>query len=135
MVAVWPVRSEQQRRLRGNAGWSRQRLIFVDDTHIGSIGVRSGVPVHAEQWQWTVSVYPASHRGIRDGGLAADFQTARAAFDQAWQKIETQITEADRQGYRRERALRVWKYRMWDSGCGDHATRDAFLNNRRRVVR
>jgi hypothetical protein len=32
-------------------------LIFADDIHIGSIGARSGAPVHAEQWQWTVSVF------------------------------------------------------------------------------
>jgi len=45
--------------------------------------VRAGVPVHAEQWQWTISVYPASHRGIRDDGIARNFAEARAAFERA----------------------------------------------------
>jgi hypothetical protein len=31
-------------------------LIFAEDI-IGSMGVRGGVPIHAEQWQWTVSVF------------------------------------------------------------------------------
>ena len=58
-------------------------LIFADDIHIGSIGMRADVPVHAEQWQWTISVYPPSHRGIRDDGIARSFAEARAAFERA----------------------------------------------------
>jgi hypothetical protein len=92
-------------------------LIFADDIHIGSIGMRSGVPVHAEQWQWTVSVYPASHRGIRASGISPDYQTARASFEQAWREIEPKITEADRLEHRRARAHTEWKYRMWETGC------------------
>jgi hypothetical protein len=91
--------------------------IFDDDIRIGSIGMRSGVPTHVDQWKWTVSFYPAMHRGIRDGGIASDFQTAREAFKQAWLKIEPQITEADRKEHRRERAHTVWKYKMWSAGC------------------
>ena len=92
-------------------------LIFADDIHIGSIGMRAGVPIHADQWQWTVAVYPASLRGIRDAGIAPEFQTARAAFDQAWREIEPQIIEADRLEHRRARAHTAWKYRMWEAGC------------------
>ena len=92
-------------------------LIFAEDIHIGSIGVRGGVPIHAEQWQWTVSVFPASRRGIRDAGIAPDFQTARAAFERCWCEIEPQITEADRLEHRRVRAHTAWKYKMWESGC------------------
>jgi hypothetical protein len=45
-------------------------LILADDVEIGSIGKRAGVPVHVDQWQWTVAFYPASHRGIRAEGTA-----------------------------------------------------------------
>jgi hypothetical protein len=92
-------------------------LIFADDIQIGSIGIRAGVPVYADQWQWTVAVYPASHRGIRADGTAPSFSEARAAFEQAWRKIEPLITEADRATQRRERAHTAWKYKMWASCC------------------
>jgi hypothetical protein len=92
-------------------------LIFDDDIQIGSIGVRSGVPIHVDQWKWTISFYPVSHRGIRDGGIAPDFRAARAALEQAWREIEPQITEADRAEHRRERAHTAWKYTMWSAGC------------------
>jgi hypothetical protein len=95
---------------------SEHWLIFSDDIQVGSIGMRSRVPVHAEQWQWTVSVYPASHRGIRDGGIARNFPEARAAFKRAWRAIEPNITEADRLEHRRARAHTEWKYKMWESG-------------------
>lgn len=79
--------------------------------------MRAGVPTHVDQWQWTVSVYPASHRGIRDGGTARSFPEARAAFQQSWREIGPKITEADRQEHRRERAHTEWKYKMWSAGC------------------
>ena len=95
---------------------TEQWPIFADDIHIGSIGVRAGVPVHADRWQWIISVYPASHRGIRDSGTARNFPEARAAFERAWRKIESQITNADRVEHRRERAWTTWKQQMDDVG-------------------
>ena len=92
-------------------------LIFADDIQVGSIGVRSGVPIHVDQWQWTVAPYPASHRGIRAGGTAGGFAEAREAFERAWREIEPRVTDADRLEQRRERAYTEWKYRMWESGC------------------
>lgn len=49
---------------------AEQWLIFADDIRIGSIGMRSGVPTHVDQWQWNIAPYPASQRGIRDCGTA-----------------------------------------------------------------
>ena len=69
----------------------QQWLIFPDDIQIGSIGKRSGVPTHVDQWQWTVSFYPPSHRGVRAGGAARNFAEVRAAFERAWREVELQI--------------------------------------------
>lgn len=96
---------------------TEQWLIFADDIRIGSIGMRSGVPKHADQWQWTIAPYPATQRGIRDGGIARSFAEARAAFELSWREIEPKITDADRQEHRRERAHTEWKYKMWSAGC------------------
>ena len=96
---------------------TEQWLIFCDDIQIGSIGMRSGVPTHVDQWRWTVCFYPPSHRNVRGGGTARTFAEARAAFEQAWRVIEPQITEADRLEHRRERAWTAWKQQMWKCGC------------------
>jgi hypothetical protein len=42
--------------------------------------MRSGVPTHVDQWQWTIAAYPASHRGIGDGGTAGWWNCVAAAF-------------------------------------------------------
>lgn len=65
-------------RRRVNDQNTENWLIFSDGMHIGSIGIRSRVPVHIDQWQWTVAPYPVSHRGIRDGGKARSFLRRRA---------------------------------------------------------
>jgi hypothetical protein len=42
-------------------------LIFADDIRIGSIGIRSGVPVHVDQWVWRCDCYlRASARQFRE---------------------------------------------------------------------
>jgi len=92
-------------------------LIFYGDIGIGSIGIRSGVPTHVDQWGWRCGCYPATHRGIRAEGTASDFATARTDFEHAWRVLQPQITEKDFAEYRRERAMRAWKYTMWEAGC------------------
>jgi hypothetical protein len=79
--------------------------------------MRSGVPVEVDQWQWTVSMYPASHQGIRDGGTTRSFAEARAAFERSWREMEPKITDVDRAEQRLERAHTEWKYKMWNAGC------------------
>jgi hypothetical protein len=92
-------------------------LIFADDIRIGSIGIRSDVPVHVDQWVWRCDCYPATHRGIRAEGTSPDFEQARVSFESTWHEIEPIITEADYAEHRRERAHTAWKYRMWETGC------------------
>jgi hypothetical protein len=127
------IRDFTQRRLSRNADQRVMNVSFLRREQTFILSCRSvcppqeradsfgrcGVPVHAEQWQWqwTISVFPASHRGIRDGGIAPDFQNARAAFERAWREIEPKITEADRMEHRRERVHTEWKYKVWERGC------------------
>jgi hypothetical protein len=111
----WEMPTLSRRRVKDQQ--PEHWLIFSDGMHIGAIGIRSGVPVHIDQWQWTISPYPASHRGIRDGGTAPSFAEAREAFERAWREIEPRITDADSAEHRRERAHTEWKYKMWSAGC------------------
>jgi hypothetical protein len=94
---------------------SEHWLIFDDRIEIGCDGRRAGVPVHVNQWQWTISFYPPSHRGVRAEGTATDFATARK--EQAWRRIAPEITEADGLEHLRRNAHIAWKHKMWDTHC------------------
>jgi hypothetical protein len=83
-------------------------LIHYDDIRVGSIAMRTGVPVDKDQWSWSVGFYPASDRGLRASGTAKTFDAARAIFDMAWQWLLPKFTEADFTAYRRHRALDRW---------------------------
>ncbi|MET4315161.1 hypothetical protein BjapCC829_45840 (plasmid) [Bradyrhizobium barranii] len=37
--------------------------IYFTDIRIGAIGARAGVPVHADQWGWSVGLYPGMEPG------------------------------------------------------------------------
>jgi hypothetical protein len=91
--------------------------VFYGDIQVGTIGMRSGVPVDVDQWDWTCGFYPACDCGRLERGIAADFFTARAAFETAWRRLLPRLTETDFQEYRRERAVTAWKYAMRDAGC------------------
>ncbi len=90
--------------------------ILFGDIHVGTIGLRSGVPMHADQWQWSCGFYPLSHRGLREGGIASDFFKARIDFGAGWDRLSPKITKEDLAEYRRERAWMAWKQRMWSCG-------------------
>jgi hypothetical protein len=91
-------------------------LIHYDDIRVGSIAMRTGVPIDKDQWGWNVGFYPASDRGLRASGTAKTFDAARAIFDMAWQWLLPKFTEADFTDYRRHRAFDAWKRAMWDAG-------------------
>ena len=57
--------------------------VFYGDIEVGTLGMRSGVPADKDQWDWTCGFYPASERAQIKRGIAADFFTARAAFQVA----------------------------------------------------
>jgi hypothetical protein len=91
--------------------------VYYGDVRVGTIAERAGVPVDVDQWGWDCGFYPLSHRGVREDGTAADFETARAEFGAAWERHLPQCTEADFAEYRRERARTAWKYAMFEAGC------------------
>jgi hypothetical protein len=50
-----------------------RRRVFYGDVQVGTIGMRSGVPVGVDQWDWTWGFYPGSDR-----------QGAAMMGDKAW---------------------------------------------------
>jgi hypothetical protein len=91
--------------------------VFCGDVQVGTIGMRSGVPIGVDQWDWSYGFRPGSERVQLERGIAPDFFKARAAFEAAWLRLLPKLTESDFQECRRERAFRDCKYAMWDSGC------------------
>ncbi len=90
--------------------------VYYGDIHIGEMATRPGVPVHVDQWGWSVGFYPLDHRGKTRGGTGATFEAARAAFDAAWKTYLPLCTEGDFAENQRQRAFTAWKYRMHDTG-------------------
>jgi hypothetical protein len=91
--------------------------VYFGDVHVGTIAARPGVPFDVDQWGWACGFYPVSHRGVEVDGAAATFDEARAGFEEAWRAMQPQITEADYQEHRRQRAFTAWKYAMHDAGA------------------
>jgi hypothetical protein len=83
---------------------------------VGVIATRPGVPVDVDQWGWQCGFYPPSHHGRHFEDTASSFDQARADFEAAWKRYLQQCTEADLDGYRRQRAWTAWKYAMHDAG-------------------
>ena len=74
--------------------------ILYGDVRIGSIGLRAGVPNHADQWEWSCGFYPGCDPGQHSSGPAGTFDLARAAFEAAWEQLLPTRTEADFQSWR-----------------------------------
>jgi hypothetical protein len=81
--------------------------VFYGDVPVGTIGVRSGVPVHVDQWGWSCGFSPGLNPGQHHDGSAATFERARAAFEEAWRKLLPKIPEGAFAEYRRDRAWRA----------------------------
>jgi hypothetical protein len=88
--------------------------IYFGDVHVGTISIRSGVPVDQDQWGWQCGFYPVCHRGE---DAAATFEQAQRNFETAWRALQPKLSEADLHAYRRQRAFVSWKYAMWEAGC------------------
>lgn len=90
--------------------------IYYGEVLVGSISARSGVPKHANQWQWTCGFYPGSGPREMTTGTAVDFAEAREMFDRAWKALHPQKSETDYQEWRDHRDFTEWKYAMRDAG-------------------
>jgi hypothetical protein len=91
-------------------------LIYYDDVHVGTIGLRSGNPTTTDPWDWHCGFYPGSNPGEGASGTAATFWEARNAFEAAWRVFLAQRTEADFQKWRDHRDSTARKYALWDAG-------------------
>ena len=68
--------------------------IFFTDVRVGTIGVRAGVPLHADQWGWSIGFYPGMEPSTDRRGVAATFEAAREAFESAWTELLPTIPES-----------------------------------------
>jgi hypothetical protein len=90
--------------------------VLYGDVHVGTIAERAGIPVGLDPWGWHCGFSPAIDRGQRASGTATSFEKARADFADAWSSYLPRCTDADFEGYRRQRAWTRWKYTMQETG-------------------
>lgn len=86
--------------------------IYYGDVRVGTIGERSGVPKHQNQWGWDCGFFPGGPKS--KGGDGPDFETCRQAFRRAWDAMLPALTEANFEEWRDHRDVTAWKYRMHD---------------------
>jgi hypothetical protein len=91
--------------------------IMYGDVRVGTIGKRSGVLQHVDQWQWHSGFYPGCGPGEIENGTGATYDEARERFTAAWERLAPRKTEADFQEWRDFRDWTAWKYAMHDGGC------------------
>lgn len=84
-------------------GWE----ICYGDVRVGHIGLRAGVPMHADQWGWSCSFYPGLEPGMQRSGVAVTFEAAREAFETAWSQLLPDIPESAFDEWRRDRDWRA----------------------------
>ncbi|MCP3406220.1 hypothetical protein [Bradyrhizobium sp. CCGB01] len=82
--------------------------IYFDDVRVGTIGERAGVPVHADQWAWSVGFYPGMEPGTNRRGIAATFEVAREALGAAWSELLPTIPESAFAEWRHDRDWRAF---------------------------
>jgi hypothetical protein len=90
--------------------------VYYGDVHVGTIGIRAGVPVDEDQWGWSCGFYPPSHRGQEEDGTAPSFERARSEFEAAWRFLLPKLSEPDFQAWRDQEAWTERKYAMWERG-------------------
>src|SRR5258705_10276682 len=104
-------------RRRSKDAHAESWQIFYGDVQVGTISMRSGIPVDEDPWGWSCGFYPGSEPGEYISGTAATFDQARAEFGEAWPVFLAKRTDADFEAFRQHRAKTAWKYAMWDTGC------------------
>jgi hypothetical protein len=91
-------------------------LIHYGDVRVGSIAIRTGVPVDAGRWTWSCGIYPNARFLRDDSSTAPNFKAARRNFDAAWRAMLPRLTEADFEAWRQQRDHMAWKSAMRDKG-------------------
>jgi hypothetical protein len=91
--------------------------IMHGDVRIGTIGKRSGVSDHADQWQWFSGFYPGCGPSDLENGTGATYDEAEERFAKAWARLLPCKTESDFQEWRDQRDWTAWKYAMHDASC------------------
>ncbi|MCK1282266.1 hypothetical protein IVB46_44330 [Bradyrhizobium sp. 61] len=81
--------------------------VYFDDVRVGTISVRAGVPVQADQWGWAVGFYPGMEPGTGRRGIATTFEAAREAFEAAWTELLPTIPKSAFAEWRCDRASRA----------------------------
>jgi hypothetical protein len=104
-------------RRRSNDPHRETWNIAYGDVIVGHIRRRSGVPVSAPQWGWSVGFHPGMKPGQHRSGVAATFAAARAGFEEDWHRLLPQLSVAAFDECRRSRAFHAWKSKMWATGC------------------
>jgi hypothetical protein len=90
--------------------------IYYGDVCAGTIARRTGCPVDVDPWEWGCGFYPGTEPGQGESGTAVDFETCRAEFEAAWQRLLRTRTEANCQEWRDQRDWTAKKYAMWARG-------------------
>lgn len=91
--------------------------IFDGDVQVGRISEINGTEGRM-LWQWSCGFYPGCDKPTQQSAGNKDtFEEAKAAFQQAWEKLQPQITPAMRTEWLEHHAFTSWKYAMRDAGC------------------
>ncbi len=107
--------SELTRRLFRENHYQRWD-IFDGDVRVGALTEIHGTGSKM-LWQWCCGFYPGcDKRTQQSAGNCDTFDEARAAFQDAWEKLRPQITPEMRTEWLEHTAHTSWKYAMW-AGC------------------
>lgn len=90
--------------------------IFYGDVKVGGLSETHGLG-SSMIWQWSCGFYPGCGPRQQSAGNEDTFEDAKAAFQNAWQRLQPQITTAMLDEWRHQRDFTAWKYAMWDAGC------------------
>jgi hypothetical protein len=96
-----PLTRRRDHRCRHEETWH----IYYGDVRVGTTSQRTGVPLEVDQWGWTCGFCPDLKPGQDTNGTGADFEAARAGFEEAWNRLLPTLTEAAFEEYRRHRDL------------------------------
>ena len=81
--------------------------VYYGDVPIETIGERAGVPVDADQWQWSCGFYPGLNPGQHRYRTAPSFEEARAGFEADWNALLPEVPEGAFEEYRDHRAMKA----------------------------